>query len=694
MAANRLAREKSPYLLQHAHNPVDWHAWDEEAFARARAENRPIFLSIGYATCHWCHVMERESFEDEEAARHLNRTFVCIKVDREERPDVDAVYMAACHLLSGAGGWPLTVFLTPERKPFFAATYIPKRARLGRPGLIELCERVAQLWREDPEKIRRMAEDVHGALGVAFAFDPGDSPGMRLVDRALDDLRLSFDARHGGFEAAPKFPSPHRLQLLLRGHDRTRDAGLLEAAVRTLHAMRLGGIWDHVGFGFHRYSTDARWFLPHFEKMLYDQAGIALAAIEAWQLTADPLLRRTVEETFAYVLRDMRGPEGGFFSAEDADSEGREGAYYLWPLAEFREVLGEEEARFWEPVFGLTAEGNFAEEATGKPTGENLLALGQPLARWAKELGTTEEALWARWEEARQRLFAARARRVRPLKDDKVLTDWNGWMIAALAAGARVLGRPDWLEAARKAASFLRAHLAAPGGGLLHRYREGEAAVAGQASDYAFLIHGLLHLYRSTYDVAWLEEAVSLQERMLAEFWDRDAGGFFLTAAAAGDLPVRPKEIYDGALPSANSVAFTNLLWLARLTGRSDWASRADELARAFAGTVGRQPAAFAFFLCGLDFALRPGEDLVITGGAEAAAVLEALHRTWAPNRLALFKSEENAARLARVAGFTDGLAVARGGTTAHLCVGGSCRGEERDLEALLRRLQAPAERR
>ncbi|MEJ5359971.1 MAG: thioredoxin domain-containing protein [Desulfobacterales bacterium] len=693
MATNRLAREKSPYLLQHAHNPVDWHAWNEEAFARARTENRPIFLSIGYATCHWCHVMERESFEDEEVARHLNRTFVCIKVDREERPDVDAVYMAACQLLSGAGGWPLTVFLTPERKPFFAATYVPKRARFGRPGLIELCERVDQLWRADPEKIRRMADDVHGALGVAFAFEGGQAPGMRLIDRALDDLRLAFDARHGGFEGAPKFPSPHRLQLLLRGYDRTREAWFLEAAVRTLHAMRLGGIWDHVGFGFHRYSTDARWFLPHFEKMLYDQAGIALAAAEAYQLTSDPLLARTVEETFAYVLRDMTSPEGAFFSAEDADSEGEEGRFYLWTLEEFRRVLGEAEARFWEPLFGLRAEGNFAAEATGRATGMNLLALGEPFSRRAKALGIAEEALWARWEEARRRLFTARRQRIAPLRDDKILTDWNGWMIAALAFGSRALGRPGWREAAERAAVFLRERLRAPDGGLLHRYRAGEAAVPGQAADYAFLIHGLLHLYRSSFRLEWLEEALALQERMLGELWDSAAGGFFLSADAGGELPVRPKEVYDGALPSANSIALLNLLWLARLTGRSEFAERADRLVAAFAGTIGRQPASFAAFLCGLDFALRPAEDLVITGGTTADELLEALDRSWAPNRVALFKNEENAARLARIAGFTGGLAVA-GRATAHLCTGGSCRGEVSDLAAFLERLRTADGRR
>jgi hypothetical protein len=690
MAPNRLIDEKSPYLLQHAHNPVDWHPWNEETFEKARAANTPIFLSIGYATCHWCHVMEKESFEDAEAARHLNETFVCIKVDREERPDIDAVYMAACQMMTGAGGWPLSIFMTPERKPFFAATYIPKRNRFGRSGLIELCERVKTLWAEQPGQIADSAEGLTAKLGQAFAYQSAAEPGVRVLDRAYDDIAYAFDGRHGGFEPAPKFPTPHRLQFLLRCHARTGEPRALEMVERTLTAMRLGGIWDHVGFGFHRYATDREWLLPHFEKMLYDQALTALACLEAHQVNGNPLLAETARDVFTYVLRDMTAAEGGFFSAEDADSEGVEGKFTVWGLDEFRQVLGAEEAGFWEPVFNLRPEGNFHDEATGRPTGANILHLTRPLGRWARERDLEEEAIKRRWEGARRLLFEARTRRVPPLKDDKILTDWNGLMIAALAAGSRILGRADYAQAAARAARFTLTTLRAENGRLFHRFRDGERAIAGQAGDYAFLIHGLLHLYRATFDIGFAEEAAALQRIMLDDFWDADAGGFFLVDPHHLELPVRPKELYDGAIPSANSMALTNLLWLSRLTGETHWAEKAQQVVRAFAGSVGKTPSAFTWFLCGLDFALRPGRDIVVAGTAGAAdtrGLLEALNRGYAPNQVTLLKSEDNATRLARFAGYTDGLAVARGQAAAHLCEGASCKESVSDISALIERL-------
>ena len=692
MKTNRLINEKSPYLLQHAHNPVDWHAWNDETFAKAAVENKPIFLSIGYATCHWCHVMERESFEDEEAARCLNETFINIKVDREERPDIDAVYMAACHMMNGSGGWPLTIFMTPDKKPFFAATYLPKRSRFGRTGLIELCEQVRTLWAQEPQKIEAAAAGVTGTIGRAFEFEPADAPGIRLLDRAYDDIAVSFDGRHGGFEAAPKFPTPHRLLFLLRCHERTGDPRAMEMVERTLTAMRLGGIWDHVGFGFHRYSTDGQWLLPHFEKMLYDQALTAMACLEASQVVRAPLLAQTAAEIFTYVLRDMTSPQGAFFSAEDADSEGVEGKFYVWSIADFRRALGAAEAAFWEPIFNLTPEGNFKEEADGHTTGANILHLTRPFGRWARELGATEDELHRRWEQARERLFAARRSRIHPLKDDKILTDWNGLMIAALAFGARVLGRRDYIEAAAKAAGFLLDTLQDSDGRLFHRFRGGERAVAGQAGDYAFLIFGLLHLYRSSFDLFWAEQAAALQRVMLQELWDEAAGGFFMVGAQSPDLPVRPKEIYDGAVPSANSMALMNLLWLSRLTGETTWADKAEQMARAFAGTIGRQPSAFTFFLCGLDFALRPGQDVVIageSGSPEAERLVSALNRKFAPNLVAQLKSADNAAKLARFAGYTDGLQLVQGRASAHLCMGSACRESVTDAQELVDRILA-----
>jgi hypothetical protein len=677
MKANHLINEKSPYLLQHAHNPVDWHAWNEEAFAKAKVENKPIFLSIGYATCHWCHVMEKESFEDEEAARHLNDTFISIKVDREERPDIDAVYMAACQAMTGSGGWPLSIFMTPERKPFFAATYLPTRSRFGRTGLIELCKRVKTLWFEEHDKIAAAAENLSGTLGRVFEFASDEAPGIRLLDRAYDDLALGFDGRHGGFEPAPKFPTPHRLLFLLRCHERTAEPRALEMVERTLAAMRLGGIWDHVGFGFHRYSTDKEWLVPHFEKMLYDQALIATACLEAAQVTRSRLLEQTAREVFTYVLRDMTHPSGAFFSAEDADSEGVEGKFYVWTLDEFRQLLGPAEADFWAPVFNLSPEGNFKDEASGRRTGANILHLTRPFDDWAKNLEMTAADVQQRWQQARALLFEARKKRVPPLKDDKVLTDWNGLMIAALAAGGRVLGEQCYTDAAARAVRFIRERMLTPEGRLFHRYRDGQRAVAGQAADYAFLIQGLLQLHRSTFDLSYAEQAAALQAVMLAEFWDERNGGFFLAGTDTGGLPVRPKEIYDGAVPSANSVALMNLLWLSRLTGDPPWEERAQELVRAFAGTVGRSPSAFSYFLCGLDFALRPGRDIVLAAAEETPdtrALLAVLNQGFAPNQVAHLKSSENASRLSRFAGFTDGLQVARGQATAHICVGASCR--------------------
>jgi uncharacterized protein YyaL (SSP411 family) len=690
MAPNRLIHEKSPYLLQHAHNPVDWHAWNEETFGKARAENKPIFLSIGYATCHWCHVMERESFEDAEAAQVLNETFVCIKVDREERPDIDAVYMAACQMMTGSGGWPLSIFMTPEKKPFFAATYIPKHSRFGRTGLVELCERVKSLWAGERGNLDDAAEKLTGHLHKAFSYTAAEEPGLRLLNRAYDEISAGFDERHGGFENAPKFPTPHRLMFLLRCHDRTGEPRALAMVERTLEAMRLGGIWDHVGLGFHRYATDREWLVPHFEKMLYDQALVALAALEAFQAGANALLSDTARDIFTYVLRDMTSAQGAFYSAEDADSEGVEGKFYLWTVEEFRRVLGRSESAFWEPVFNLIPEGNFHDEATGQRSGANILHLTQSFARLAAERSETEETLGPRWQAARRALFEARTKRVPPLKDDKVLADWNGMMIAALAAGARVLGHAPYAEAAAAAAGFVLSEMRGGNGRLFHRFRQGERAVTGQAGDYAYMIHGLLHLYRSTFDLQWAEQAAALQEIMLRDFWDEAAGGFYLVGRDAGDLPVRPKELYDGAVPSANSAALFNLLWLSRLTGEARWAEKAQQATRAFAGSVNERPAGFAFFLCGLDFALRPGKDIVVAGAAgseDTRSLLKALNAGFAPNQVAVLKSDQNAGRLARFAGYTDGLEYVQGRSAAHLCEGGACHESVTGAERLIDRL-------
>ncbi|MBT8367383.1 MAG: thioredoxin domain-containing protein [Deltaproteobacteria bacterium] len=690
MPPNHLINEKSPYLIQHAHNPVDWHPWSDATFERAKLDNKPIFLSIGYATCHWCHVMEKESFEDEEAAGYLNDTFVCIKVDREERPDIDAVYMAACQMLTGSGGWPLSIFMTPQKKPFFAATYLPKNSRSGRAGLIDICRQVKDLWSNQNEKIETSAENISANLGRAFAFTAGDEPDLSLFEQTFKKIRATFDLQYGGFEPAPKFPTPHRLLFLLRYYHRNEDSNALDMVLKTLTAMRLGGIWDHVGHGFHRYSTDERWLLPHFEKMLYDQALIATAYLEAYQITKDPLLAETAEEIFTYVLRDMTSTEGGFYSAEDADSEGEEGKFYVWSTEELRPLLGHEDARRWETIFRISPEGNFTDEATRQKTGANILHLTAPLGKWSEKLNVAEDQLRDEWRKIRDLLFHTRQKRIHPLKDDKILTDWNGLMIAALALGARILEKPQYESAARKAAEFIQSKMLDKGGRLYHRYRDGELAVDANAADYAFLIQGLLSLYQTTFDLAYAEQAKILQEKMIEDFWDDQNGGFFSTPKASTDLPVRPKELYDGAIPSANSMALFNLVTLFRLTGDPKWDNRAQALVQAFAGTVKTQPQAFTYFLCALDFALRPGQEIIIAGepqSTDTRQLLAALNLNFTPNKVAIVKSDQNAERLAKFAGYTDGLQVIEGQATAHVCRNGSCTDSTTESQTMVDRI-------
>ena len=687
MAPNQLIHEKSPYLLQHAHNPVDWHAWSEGTFDLARKQNKPIFLSIGYATCHWCHVMEKESFEDEAVARHLNDTFISIKVDREERPDIDAVYMAVCQMLTGSGGWPLNLFLTPDKKPFFAATYIPKNNRAGRAGLIELCQQISNLWASQTDKVNSSAASIAATLDRAFTFSAADEPGESLLDHAFELIWQGYDSRLGGFEGAPKFPMPHRLLFLLRCYHRTGDAKALKMVEKTLKAMRLGGIWDHVGYGFHRYSTDPEWLLPHFEKMLYDQALIAQACLETYQITKDEFYAQTADEIFSYVLRDMTSPEGAFFSAEDADSEGEEGKFYVWTVDEFRSVLGEEHSDVWEKILNLQADGNFFDEASGQKTGANILHLDRPVRQWSQELNLKPEALTTQWENIREKLFHYRKQRIHPLKDDKVLVDWNGLMMAAFSLGSRILNNPEYARAAEKSAQFILTKMRDDRGRLFHRFRDGELAVEAQAADYAFLIYGLLNLYQATFNLAYAEEAAALQEKMLQDFRDPDSGGFFSTANESEALPVRPKELYDGAIPSANSVSLLNLLWLARLTGDPKWDNHAHDQLRTFAGTVKAQPSAFTFFLLGVDFALRPGQEVVIAADpekAEAQQMLAALNLNFAPHKVALVKSKQNAERLAKFAGYTDGLQLVKGKATAHVCKGFACKEPTSDVEAMV----------
>ncbi len=680
--ANRLIREKSPYLRQHAHNPVDWYPWGEEAFERARREDKPVFLSIGYSSCHWCHVMERESFEDEDAARLLNEAFVCIKVDREERPDLDQYYMTVGQMMTGAGGWPLTIVMSPDKRPFFAGTYFPKERRWGRVGLMELVPRIAEAWRTRREELLRSANAIVEAVvqGQREAGRAKLSPSV--LDEAFRDLEADYDSRHGGFGAAPKFPSPHNLAFLLRYSKRTGNARAMAMAEQTLERMRLGGIWDHLGGGFHRYSTDAEWRVPHFEKMLYDQALLAGVYAEAYAATGKDGFRRTAAATLDYMLRDLGAPGGGFYTAEDADSEGEEGRIYVWTREDVEKALGSGEAgeaALAARVFDVRAEGNFAEPGAARK-GRNVLYMERPLDEVAAELGVAPERLEAEVAAIKETLLRARANRVRPFKDIKVLADWNGLAIGALAKTARLTGEGRFIEAAEGAARFVLERMRGPDGRLLHVFMDGEARIPAYLEDYAFVIEGLIELYEAGYDPRYLEQALDLMSITTEDFADEEGGGFF-SVSAATELPVRAKEVYDGAIPSGNSVMLANLMRLARLTGRKDLEDAAERLTEAVSDRVAGRPRSHAAFLCGLDYALGPGTEIVVVGKAGDArteALLSTLAHAYLPNAVVLFKpagerAADIAARIEKLAPFTREMKGVDGSPAAYVCTHGRC---------------------
>jgi len=682
--SNRLINEKSPYLLQHAHNPVDWFPWGEAAFEKARQEDKPIFLSIGYSTCHWCHVMERESFEDAEVAALLNEHFVSIKVDREERPDIDGVYMTVCQMLTGSGGWPLTVVMTPDKQPFYAGTYFPKHGMYGRPGMMELLPQLAEAWGAKREMLLEGAAEITAAVERGSAMEPaGEEPGAEAVTAAFNLLVRTFDEQHGGFGGAPKFPSPHQLLLCLRQWKKTGDDRGLAMAEQTLRAMRRGGIYDHLGFGFHRYSTDERWFAPHFEKMLYDQAMIALALVETYQATGREEHRTVAEEVFTYVFRDMTSEDGAFYSAEDADSEGVEGKFYLWTAAEIRELLPEDQAKLVLDVFNVREDGTFHE---GGP-GANILHLTGSLGQNAARLKMDEEALRKKLEPAMIKMFQVREGRIHPYKDDKVLADWNGLMIAALARAARVFDEPGLLAAAEKAMRFNREKMRTEKGRLLHRWREGEAGIDGTIDDYAFLVWGLLELYESSFDTAHLEDALTLNRQMLDLFWDEGAGGFFATADDAEPLIVRQKEGYDGAVPSGNSVAMMNLIRLGRITADPKLEQKAAAIGRLFADQLNRAPSGFTQMLCAVDFAVGPSFEVVIAGRRDAEdtkQLLRAIESLYLPNKVVVFRPENEQDPILALAPYTAAQTSRDGAAVAYVCRGYSCRAPEADPQKVL----------
>ena len=649
---NRLAKEKSPYLLQHAHNPVDWYPWGDEAFQKAKKEDKPILLSVGYSTCHWCHVMETESFEDSKTAEIMNDHFVSIKVDREERPDIDSVYMNYVMATTGSGGWPMNVFLTPERKPFYGGTYFPPQDGYGRPGFKTLLLSVADSWKNRRNEILESSESAVSFLNAQGGRD--DSPdrpsidlGKETMEMAYQKFEENFDREHGGFGHAPKFPRPHALSMILRHWDpmKITDNALPGCIVveKTLTEMARGGIYDQLGGGFHRYSVDNRWRIPHYEKMLYDQALLVRTYLEAYQIGKNEAYERIVRETLDYVLERMTSPEGGFFSAEDADSADPrdpskkvEGAYYVWKKEEIEKILTKEEAVLFFSYYGVD------EVLFVNPNGE----AGQvPPPR-----------------QIRQKLLEIRNQRPRPHLDDKILTDWNGLMINAFAFASRVLNEPRYARAASAAAKFISQKLDGGSSTLFHRYRDGESAITCNLNDYAFLIYGYLELYQATFDEKWLTESKRLAGEMLSEFWDPEGGGFFLTANGAQPLITRPKELYDGALPSGNSIAILDLVLLNYFTQDETYQKKAEEAIKAFSPKVAQDPTSYPQFLIALDAWMGPFREIVLAALTPEDSVVKKM--------LAELYSEYRPKQIVRF----DAARAVDGKTTAFFCQNRVCK--------------------
>lgn len=662
---NRLIHEKSPYLLQHAANPVDWYPWGHEALERAARENKPIFLSIGYSTCHWCHVMAHESFESPEIAAMLNQWFVSIKVDREEHPDIDHIYMSAVTTMTGHGGWPLTIFMTPQGKPFFGGTYFPPERRWNLTGMRELLPAVADAWENRREDLLSSAE--HLTVALKERLDPQLSIGDVAVDvlhRAFNEAVASFDDTYGGFGQAPKFPRSHELSFLLHYWARTKDARARDMVTRTLDHLERGGIHDHLGGGFHRYSTDEQWLVPHFEKMLYDQALLTRTYLEAYRLTGRLTYAIVARRILEYVLRDLADSNGAFYAAEDADSEGEEGKFYVWTPEQVAEVIEKESAAWVNAYYGISPEGNFEH-------GKNVLHQACPLEEIAKLQGVDAQKLEDRLAELSTKLFAARAKRSRPHRDEKILTSWNGLMIGSLAYAASTLEDPRYLTAARRAADFMRQHIWRDGI-LLRRYREGEAHYHGTLEDYAFFSYGLLELYEAGYDPRDLIDAKKLADAIIEKFWDEKQGGFFLRDQQDPGLIVSVKDPYDGATPSGNSVAILVLLRLSRLLADSRLDHYGRRALETFASLVEQSPFSFPQFLIAWDFALGPTREIVIAGSRNdprTTALLQTVHKHFLPRTVLLLHPDfPEAVAIERLVPFIKNQGLIGGRPAAYVC--------------------------
>ena len=680
--ANRLASETSPYLLQHKDNPVDWYPWGEEALKRAREEDKPVLLSVGYSACHWCHVMERESFEDDETARMMNEHFVNVKVDREERPDIDSIYMAAVQALTHHGGWPMTVFLTPDGAPFYGGTYFPPIPSRGMPSFQQILLSVVDAYENRREEVLQNAQAVRDYLqaSTTAVMPEAESAGIELLDRAAGALLSQLDRRFGGFGGAPKFPQAMNLEVLLRHHHRTGERSALDGVELTCRQMANGGIYDQLGGGFSRYSVDAFWLVPHFEKMLYDNALLSRLYLETYQATGDAFYRRIAEETLDYVLRDMTSEEGGFYSAEDADSEGEEGKFYVWTPGELETVLDPEEASLAARYWDVTERGNFE--------GKNILHVARPPEAVADEFGLSSEELWARIATIRAKLFAVREERVRPGRDEKILAAWNGLMLRSFALAARVTGRGDYREAAIENATFMVEKLKEDG--RIHRsYKDGRARFNGYLEDYAMVADGLVALYEATFETRWLVEADALLDAVSELFWDEEKRAFYDTPADHEELVTRPRDVYDNATPSGTSVATEVLLELALFLDRSDYRQRAEDVLDELAGGMEKVPSGFGRLLCALDLSISETREVAIVGDPEAPDtrdLLETVYAGYLPNKVVAGRGPDDD----EAGGLIPLLAqrpAREGKATAYVCVHYACQTPTTDPQELSRQL-------
>jgi uncharacterized protein YyaL (SSP411 family) len=701
MHENRLIHEKSPYLQQHAHNPVDWYPWGPEAFEKSRKEQKPIFLSIGYSTCHWCHVMERESFESEATAAILNRHFVCIKVDREERPDIDRIYMSYVQATTGSGGWPMSVWLTPDLKPFVGGTYFPPESLYGRPGFPVLLERIAEAWKNDKDRIVASSEDVLKQLQKQAEVAPSrGSLDAAALDSGFYYWRRTFDTKLGGFGPAPKFPRPVTHNFLLRYYARTKNQEALDMVLATLRAMAKGGMNDQLGGGFHRYSVDEHWFVPHFEKMLYDQAQLAISYLEAYQITQDPQYAHSARRIFDYVLRDMTDRDGGFYSAEDADSvidpahpeEKGEGAFYIWKQSEIEQVVGQPAARWFCFRYGVEPHGNVQNDPHNEFTGKNILFEAHTLEETAHHFEAPLDQVTAALKIADEKLMAERSKRVRPHLDDKVLTAWNGLMISALAKGGVILREPRFTTGARRAADFVLGKMVDAKTGLLRRrYRQGEAAIPGFLDDYAFFAQALLDLYETGFELKDLELAIRLKEKQMELFEDKEHGAFFSSSAGDSTLVMRMKDDYDGAEPSGNSIAALNLLRLTEITGRADFREAADKTLRAFAGRISQQPMGVPQMLVAYEFSQATPKQVVLVGSRESPEtkeMIQALYARFLPNRIALLVDGDHTRKtLSKYQPVIETMSASGGRTTAYVCENYACKLPTTDVAKFARLL-------